>query len=1040
DIPTPADTWLTFNSGTNTLSGTPTGTGVTGDITVTAANAQGSVQQVFPITVIDPVVGDGLYAEYWDANNADMATAPDASRVDATVDFANGWNADVPGGINIDSFTARWTGMVKADETGSHRFEVEHDDGASLWVNDVQMIDNYGGGGTHSGTIDLTAGQLYWIELHFKDTGGNEKCHLRWEPPSGGGAVVIPQANLSSAPGATPRAAPVFGASAELTAEDSVGGNDGTLTNMTGLEWRDGRIVGALELDGANDYVALPNLGFSGNVSLSFAAWVNITSAGNENIFGFGTNGTNNTVFSLRTNGATQFHLYFWNNDLSVNVPAHVGTWAHVAAVWDAATTTQYIYFNGALMGQRNAAAPNFADTNYRIGGFNNEYMPGLIDDARIYDRALSGPEVQALYDRSFTTVMPTYGLVTSEEPAAADHTATFMVWLSTAPAADVTISLSSSDTGEGVISGPTVLTFSTLDWSIPQTVTVTGSDDDVDDGDATYTIDLSSTSSADASFDGLDVADVWLTSIDDDTVGVSVTPTTAIVTTEAGPGTATFTVVLTSEPAGPVTVDVESSDTAEGTVSAAQLVFTDLTWNSVRTVTVTGVNDDIDDNDNTYDITFTVSSADGMYDGFPVPDIPATNIDDDIAGITLSPPSGLATTEAGPGTVTFTVVLDSEPTADVTINVSSSNTDEGTVSPAQLVFTDANWISGFTVTVTGVNDDLGDGDVDYYVDLDPIVSADPNYQGRVESVPVTNEDDEPVVYIDTALTVPDAQEHATTPDDATFTVVRESRTGNPVSVNVTVSFALGGAAVRGVSDDYVLYADATPIADATTGFTIPAGGVSSSVIIYVKPQDDDLGEGPESVVFSLVARPDGKYYAVGGPSTDAATILDDEPVVTVAASAPAASEPAAPGAFTVTRTTAFRADEAFDIHFTLAGSAAAGADYVTSPPSPVTIPANEASATVTVVPLDDERQEGDETVVLVIQHVEDSPLHQYTVGWPGQATVTIADDERPGIGGGTGCAPGPAPVGAAGAAWGLVCLAAAALVRRRVGKARSRP
>mgnify|MGYP003338993095 CR=1 FL=1 len=57
------------------------------------------------------------------------------------------------------------------------------------------------------------------------------------------------------------------------------------------------------------------------------------------------------------------------------------------------------------------------------------------------------------------------------------------------------------------------------------------------------------------------------------------------------------------------------------------------------------------------------------------------TNVDDDTAGITVSAISG-ATTEGG-GTATFTIVLNSEPTANVTIGVSSNDTTEGTVSPS---------------------------------------------------------------------------------------------------------------------------------------------------------------------------------------------------------------------------------------------------------------------------------------------------------------------------------------------------------------------
>ena len=58
------------------------------------------------------------------------------------------------------------------------------------------------------------------------------------------------------------------------------------------------------------------------------------------------------------------------------------------------------------------------------------------------------------------------------------------------------------------------------------------------------------------------------------------------------------------------------------------------------------------------------------------------TNTDNDVAGITVAPVAGLVTTEAG-GTAAFTVVLTSEPTADVIIALSSSDTTEGTVAPA---------------------------------------------------------------------------------------------------------------------------------------------------------------------------------------------------------------------------------------------------------------------------------------------------------------------------------------------------------------------
>ena len=80
--------------------------------------------------------------------------------------------------------------------------------------------------------------------------------------------------------------------------------------------------------------------------------------------------------------------------------------------------------------------------------------------------------------------------------------------------------------------------------------------------------------------------------------------------------------------------------------------------------VTVTGVDDSVDDGDVDYHIvTARATSSDTKYNDVGPSDVSVTNTDDDGAGITVHPISGLTTTEAG-GTATFTIVLDSEPTA----------------------------------------------------------------------------------------------------------------------------------------------------------------------------------------------------------------------------------------------------------------------------------------------------------------------------------------------------------------------------------------
>ena len=75
--------------------------------------------------------------------------------------------------------------------------------------------------------------------------------------------------------------------------------------------------------------------------------------------------------------------------------------------------------------------------------------------------------------------------------------------------------------------------------------------------------------------------------------------------------------------------------------------------------------------------------STDPNYNGAERGRRAVSNTDNDGAGITVTPTAGLATTEAG-GTATFTVVLNTQPTADVTIALSSSDTTEGTVSSGE--------------------------------------------------------------------------------------------------------------------------------------------------------------------------------------------------------------------------------------------------------------------------------------------------------------------------------------------------------------------
>ena len=242
-------------------------------------------------------------------------------------------------------------------------------------------------------------------------------------------------------------------------------------------------------------------------------------------------------------------------------------------------------------------------------------------------------------------------------------------------------------------------------------------------------------------------------------TYSIDVNPTSGLVTTEAG-GTATFNVSISYAPTADVTFSLYSSNTLEGTINKDSLRFTSSNWNTPQTVTITGVDDAIADGNKNYTIvTGAAVSGDNHYNGVGSADVSVTNNDNDLGGFTVNPTTGLSTTEAG-GSATFTVVLTGLPTANVTIGLSSSDTTEGTVSPASLTFTSANWNIPQTVTVTGVDDLLVDGDIAFQIVTAAADSTDAGYNGlNAVDVGVTNNDNDetPVAPIDgIASFVPD--------------------------------------------------------------------------------------------------------------------------------------------------------------------------------------------------------------------------------------------------------------------------------------------
>ena len=299
----------------------------------------------------------------------------------------------------------------------------------------------------------------------------------------------------------------------------------------------------------------------------------------------------------------------------------------------------------------------------------------------------------------------------------------TYNVKLSLQPAGAVVVRVSSSDGGAVSVnkSGGTAgasqdLTFTTSTWNTDQAITLSA----VEDGNATdesVTI-MHAVVTASSSSDYGSVSDVTFTATvaDDESVELVVSETSLTLTEASGVGRAgTFTVRLGSEPEASVSVAVSSGNSADATVDPSPLTFTAQNWATPQTVTVTAVDDNVDDGNQTYDVTLDPSSPGSMgdsdYDGLPSETVSVTTTDDDTKGVTISTSSETIAESGAGNAFTYTVRLGSQPTAQVTVDVTAPS-GVATVSPSSLTFDadDTNgqlWSRGQTVTVTAVDDQL---------------------------------------------------------------------------------------------------------------------------------------------------------------------------------------------------------------------------------------------------------------------------------------------------------------------------------------------
>jgi probable HAF family extracellular repeat protein len=228
------------------------------------------------------------------------------------------------------------------------------------------------------------------------------------------------------------------------------------------------------------------------------------------------------------------------------------------------------------------------------------------------------------------------------------------------------------------------------------------------------------------------------------------------------------------------------------------------------------------------------------------------------LPGVQITPVNGLLTNESG-GTAQFQVRLTTQPTANVTIALATSDPSEGTVATSSLTFTPGNWNVFQTVTVKGVDDAGFDGQVAYRIITAPAVSTDPNYSGYdATDVYLTNLDNEPLP----ALSINDVTANE-------GNLVGGSAVSNPFTFTVRLSFAsespvtVNYATATGTAwDDY---------ASAAGGLRFAPGETSKTITVWV---GTDNNIEPDETFFVNLNNPTNASIADG---QGLGTIVDDD-------------------------------------------------------------------------------------------------------------------------------------------------------------------
>ena len=578
---------------------------------------------------------------------------------------------------------------------------------------------------------------------------------------------------------------------------------------------------------------------------------------------------------------------------------------------------------------------------------------------------------------------------------------AAYRLSLASQPASEVAVGVMIPSAYRGVVTADrTTLTLNEENWSEGEVVTVTLKDDVFFNERRVLTIGHRVTDSDDPNYRGLEVPGVEVTLIDDEErpelilslspdnarEGSSSVPseeTSQNVTVRAtamleGDLRTTETVVALA--VGGVAGDTADEDDYQTDLSTdATLIIPAMERSAPLTFNLTLIEDLIDEGDQSFTITASNDLLGAASATFAI-------ADDDRAGVAVAlRPQNLREGREIP----YTVVLESEPTADVEVAVavmavagSEALPADVTAMPAPLTFTPANWHEPQTVILTVAPGLAVFGELDI---VHILTSADPIYDG-LAPVSVRLE----LIYVDAILSVSDlgVEEGGS----ATYRLRLTSQPAGEVAVGVMIP-----SAYRGVVT-----------ADRTT-LTLDEGNWSEGEVVTVTLEDDVFFNERRVLIIGhrVTDSGDPNYRGLEVPGVEVTLIDDEERPELILSLSPdnaregSSSVPSEETSQNVTvRATAMLEG---DLRTTetvvalavggVAGDTADEDDYQTDLPTnaTLTIPAMEGSAPLTfnLTLIEDLIDEGDQSFTITASN---------DLLGSAAATFAIADDDRAGV------------------------------------------